>query len=74
MNYAKEYNIILKINGKNWNDCFPLLYATKGNNIEIVKLLMNYANEHNIILKLNGKNKYVNFPFFSMIQKKMTLN
>eukprot|EP00833_Pecoramyces_ruminatium_P016665 jgi/Orpsp1_1/1190697/evm.model.d7180000080606.1 len=56
MNYAKENNIILKLNNGNWKGDVPLTIAIKQNNMDMILTLMNYAKENNIILELNNGN------------------
>jgi len=54
MVYANKNSIVLKINEKGYKYVnYPLLEATRKDNIEIVKLLMDYANKNNIVLKIN---------------------
>ncbi|ORX80083.1 hypothetical protein BCR32DRAFT_280862 [Anaeromyces robustus] len=58
MKYAKENNTILRINDKDNNGDFSLLFAVKNDNkgsdyTSMVELLMQYANENNIVLNIN---------------------
>jgi len=55
IDYADKNKIILELNEKDNDGDFPLLWACRENNIEIIQLLINYANENNIILELNEK-------------------
>jgi len=42
---------------------YPLLIATRNNNIEIVNFIMDYAVKHNIKLDINGRDKSGLSPF-----------
>ena len=50
--YAIKTNRVLKLNEK-WYGEYPLLYALKENNIEVVKLFMAYTNENEYLLEIN---------------------
>jgi len=52
MDYAKDNNIILKVNGKDKYEANSFLYTTKINCTVIAKLLINYDEYHNIILAI----------------------
>jgi len=45
----------LKLNEKNKNGNYPLLFSCFQNNIEMIKLLVSYANKNDTILELNEK-------------------
>jgi len=59
---ANKKNIKLNLTNKDEKGWYPLLTATKYNNIEMVKLIINYANENNIILNINDKNEEGWYP------------
>jgi len=55
MKYAKENNIVFRINRSNDQQVYPLLHAIKHNNKEIVKILIEYAKENNLVLEMNSR-------------------
>ena len=59
----------MEINEKNKYNCYPLLFATAKNNIEIAKLLIEYANKNDIVLEINEKSKDGNNLIFWAIDR-----
>jgi len=53
----------VEINKCNYNKNYPLLYAIRNNNIELVQLLINYSIENIIDLKINDEDDQNDSPF-----------
>ncbi|KAG4095331.1 ankyrin repeat-containing domain protein [Neocallimastix lanati (nom. inval.)] len=56
INYSINENIILKINKQNKDKDYPLLFAAKENDLEVVDLIINYADKRKIKLLINEHN------------------
>ena len=64
IDYSNKNNIMVRLNEKNEDGYYPLLYSYYYNHIEMVKLLINYANNSNIIMEVNKKNNSGYYPLF----------
>ena len=58
IDYANEYQIVLKFNEKNDQTDYPLLSAIRLNRPDIVKMLIDYCNKKNISDQ-NSKRRYM---------------
>jgi len=59
--------MVIQINRKDSEGFTPLYWATKNNNINIIKILMNYADFHHMTLKLNVQNHEGNYALLNAI-------
>jgi len=70
----KNNCIKLNINEKDNNETFPLLWAIRNNNNDIIKLLMDYANDNSIKFHINEKNSYGWYPLLLATHNNNVIN